>query len=194
MNLQLSKSPIGLEGIPGGGTGRPVGEAEVRATLGVARERAYARLADLLGITQGLSIVDGFRAAIAGLRAENGLSHEATIVGAFPVIVRGQGGGLYPRSAAAEKPGPAARHQCGVLHRDHARRPDDPAAGLHADLRSGPRRRMDGACPRAAANRPADTAKFSLCRPDAGLRLTAYNDVIDEPGRRWSLRESSRRT
>ncbi len=210
MNLQLSKSPIGLEGIPAaetvlsrvdgergeliiagervgdlvrktgfegviarlwsGGTGRPVGEAEVRATLGVARERAYARLADLLGITQGLSIVDGFRAAIAGLRAENGLSHEATIVGAFPVIVRGQGGGLYPRSAAAEKPGPAARHQCGVLHRDHARRPDDPAAGLHADLRSGPRRRMDGARPRAAADRPADTAKFSLYRPDAGLR------------------------
>ena len=37
----------------------------VRATLGAARERAYARIADLLGITQGLSIVDGFRAAIA---------------------------------------------------------------------------------------------------------------------------------
>ena len=35
---------------------------------------------------EGLSIVDGFRAAVAGLRAENGLDHEATIVGAFPVI------------------------------------------------------------------------------------------------------------
>ena len=34
----------------------------------------------------GLSIVDGFRAAIAALRAENGLTHEATIVGALPVI------------------------------------------------------------------------------------------------------------
>jgi citrate synthase len=105
MNLQLSKSPIGLDGIPAaetvlshvdgergeliiagervgdlvrktgfegvtarlwsGGTGQPIGEAEVRATLGAARERAYARLADLLGITRGLSIVDGFRAAIA---------------------------------------------------------------------------------------------------------------------------------
>ena len=126
MNLQLSKSPIGLDGIPAaetvlshvdgergeliiagtrvgdlvreagfegvtarlwsGGTGQPVAEATVRAALGAARERAFARLPDLLGITRGLSIVDGFRAAIAGLRAENGLSHEATIVGAFPVI------------------------------------------------------------------------------------------------------------
>src|SRR6202171_5366343 len=117
MNLQLSKSPIGLDGIPAaetvlshvdgergeliiagaragdlvrttgfagvparlwrGGAGEPIGEAEVRATLGAARGRAYGRLADLLGVTRGLSIVDGFRAAIAGLRAENGLSPEA---------------------------------------------------------------------------------------------------------------------
>jgi citrate synthase len=110
MNMQLSKTPIGLDGVPAaetvlshvdgergeliiagervgdlarktgfegvtarlwsGGTGQPVGEAAVRAALGAARERAFARLPDLLGITRGLSIVDGFRAAIAGLRAE----------------------------------------------------------------------------------------------------------------------------
>ena len=76
----------------------------------------------------------------------------------------------YIRQAlAAGKAGPAARHQCGVLHRDPARRAEDPAAGLHADLRGGPRRRLDGACARAAAHRPVDPAKFGLYRPDAGL-------------------------
>jgi citrate synthase len=360
MNMQLSKSPIGLDGVPAaetvlshvdgergeliiagervgdlvrktgfegvtarlwsGGTGQPVGEATVRAALGAARERAFARLPDLLGITHGLSIVDGFRAAIAGLRAENGLAHEATLVGAFPVIAgalvqrargadpvapdpavshaadtlsmmlgrkpearevaaldayfvtvcdhgmnastfttrvvastqadlfasvtagycaltgplhggapepvlemldaigsrerikpwvdgalgRGErlmgfghrvyrvrdpradvlkgaierhrsavcrrGRGLYPRGAAAEKSGPAARHQCGVLHRDPARRPEDPAAGLYADFRGRPRRRLDRARPRTTARRPADTTEFSLYRPDAGVR------------------------
>ena len=118
MNLQLSKSPIGLDGVPAaetvlshvdgergeliiagervadlvrksgfegvtarlwsGGTGQPVSEAEVRAALGEARARAFARLPDLMGITRGLSVVDGFRAAVAGLRAESGLRHEAT--------------------------------------------------------------------------------------------------------------------
>src|SRR6202049_424851 len=126
MNVQLSKSPIGLDGIPAaetvlshvdgergeliiagervgdlvrktsfegvtarlwsGGTGQRAAEASVRAALGAGRERAFAWLPDLLGTSRGLSIVDGFRAAIAGLRAENGLPHEATIVGAFPVI------------------------------------------------------------------------------------------------------------
>src|SRR3984893_2247496 len=126
MNMQLSKSPIGLDGVPAAetvlshvdgergdliiagervadlvrktgfegvtarlwsaGTGEPTPEATVRAALGAARERAFARLPNLLGITRGLSIVDGFRAAIAGLRSESGLPHEATIVGAFPGI------------------------------------------------------------------------------------------------------------
>src|SRR5438067_5266465 len=126
MNIQIAKTPIGLDGVPAaetvlshvdgergeliiagervgelarktgfegvtarlwsGGTGQPVGEAMVRAALGAGRERAFARLPELLGISRGLSIVDGFRAAIAGLRAEAGLAHEATIVGAFPVI------------------------------------------------------------------------------------------------------------
>jgi len=69
-----------------GATLATLSEANVRASLGAARERAFARLATLLPATRGLSIVDGFRAAVAGLRAENGLDHEATIVGAFPVI------------------------------------------------------------------------------------------------------------
>ena len=91
MNMQLSKTPIGLDGIPAaetvlshvdgergeliiagervgdlarktgfegvtarlwsGGTGQPVGEAAVRAALGAGRERAFARLPDLLGPT-----------------------------------------------------------------------------------------------------------------------------------------------
>src|SRR5882757_8619160 len=105
MNVQLTKSPIGLDGVPAaetvlshvdgergeliiagehvedlagtssfegvtarlwnGGTGRSFTEADVRTSLGAARERAFARLSDLLGATRGLSIVDGFRAAIA---------------------------------------------------------------------------------------------------------------------------------
>src|SRR5271166_3927477 len=59
----------------------PISEAEVRAALGEARVRAYARLPQLLAASDGLSIVDGFRAAVAGLRGENGLTHEATILG-----------------------------------------------------------------------------------------------------------------
>ena len=126
MNIQLTKSQIGLDGVPAaetvlshvdgergeliiagehvrnlagkssfegvtarlwnGATGKALNEAQVRASLGAARERAFARLPDLLPATRGMSIVDGFRAAVAGLRAESGLEHEATIVGAFPVI------------------------------------------------------------------------------------------------------------
>src|ERR1700724_3222824 len=114
MNMQLSKTPIGLDGVPAaetvlthvdgergeliiagermgdlvhktgfegatarlwsGGTGQSVGEATVRAALGAARERAFARLPALLEITRGLSIVDGFRAAVAAVRAENGMA------------------------------------------------------------------------------------------------------------------------
>src|SRR5258708_38306652 len=153
MNLQLSKSPIGLDGIPAaetvlshvdsergeliiagervgdlvrktsfegvtarlwsGGTGQPTAEATVRAALGAARERAFARLPDLPGITRGPSIVDGFRAAIAGLRAENGLPHEATIVGAFPVIA----GALAQRATGCEPvaPDPTVSHAADTL-------------------------------------------------------------------------------
>src|SRR4030088_3520208 len=162
MNLQLPKSPIGLDGIPAaeagvshgdgergeliiagervgdlvrktgfegvtarlwsGGTGQPTAEATVRAALGAARERAFARLPDLLGITRGLSIVDGFRAAIAGLRAENGLAHEATIVGAFPVIA----GALVQRASGGEPIAPDATvsHAADTLSMMLNRKPD----------------------------------------------------------------------
>jgi citrate synthase len=68
------------------GTASPIAEAEVRRSLGLARTRAFERLAQLLPAADGLSVVDGFRVATAGLRAENGLSHDAVIVGAMPVF------------------------------------------------------------------------------------------------------------
>jgi citrate synthase len=153
MNMQLAKTPIGLDGIAAaetvlshvdgergeliiagerigdlvgqtgfegvtarlwsGGTGQPVGEASVRAALGAARERAFIRLPDLLASTRDLSIVDGFRAAIAGLQAESGLPHEATIVGAFAVIA----GALVQRAAGADPvaPDPTASHAADTL-------------------------------------------------------------------------------
>ena len=162
MNLQISRSPIGLDGIPAaetvlshvdgergeliiagervgdlvrqtgfegvtarlwsGGTGQPVAEATVRASLGAARQRAFARLPDLLGITSGLSIVDGVRAAIAGLRAENGLPHEATIVGALPVIA----GALVQRSRGGDPiaPDPDISHAADTLSMMLGRTPD----------------------------------------------------------------------
>src|ERR1700752_673128 len=149
MNIHLTKSQIGLDGIPAaetvlshvdgergeliiagervadlasqssfegvtarlwnGATGHRLSEAAVRATLGAARVRAFARLPELLAATRGLSIVDGFRAAIAGLRAESGLEHEATIVGAFPEIA----GALVQRGDGAEPaaPDPAPRQR-----------------------------------------------------------------------------------
>ena len=97
-------------------------EANVRASLGAARERAFARLAELLPATRGLSIVDGFRAAVAGLRAENGLDHEATIVGAFPVIA----GALVQRAKGNDPvmPDPTASHAADTLSMMLGRKPD----------------------------------------------------------------------
>jgi citrate synthase len=161
MNIHLTKSQIGLDGVPAAetvlshvdgergeliiagehvaelasrssfegvtarlwtaATGRPLAEADVRKSLGAARERAFARLADLLPATRGLSIVDGFRAAIAGLRAENGLDHEATIVGAFPVIA----GALVRRASgdAPVAPDPNASHAADTLAMLRGRKP-----------------------------------------------------------------------
>jgi citrate synthase len=67
-------------------TGRAFDETDARTSLGRGRARAFARLPDLLPATCGLSIVDGVRAAIAGLHSENGIEDDAVIVGAFPVI------------------------------------------------------------------------------------------------------------
>ena len=100
----------------------PISEAEVRAALGEARVRAYARLPQLLAASEGLSIVDGFRAAVAGLRAENGLTHDATIVGALPVIV----GALVQRSngQAPLIPNVKLSHAADTLSMLHGRAPN----------------------------------------------------------------------
>ncbi|WFU16637.1 citrate synthase/methylcitrate synthase [Bradyrhizobium sp. CB3481] len=153
MNMQISKTPIGLDGIPAAetvlshvdgergeliiagervgdlagkssfegvtarlwnaATGASLTEADVRSRLGAARERAFARLPELLPATRGMSIVDGFRAAVAGLRGENGLEPEATIVGALPVIA----GALLQRAKGNDPiaPDPTLGHAADTL-------------------------------------------------------------------------------
>ena len=100
----------------------PISEAEVRAALGEARVRAYAHLPQFLSASEGLSIVDGFRAAIAGLRAENGLTHDATILGALPVIV----GALVQRAKGKPPniPNVKLSHAADTLSMLHARAPN----------------------------------------------------------------------
>jgi citrate synthase len=162
MNIHLTKSQIGLDGVPAaetvlshvdgergeliiagdyvgnlagkssfesvtarlwsGATGHVTDEAHVRASLGAARERAFARLPDLLPATRGMSVVDDFRAAIAGLRAESGLDHEATIVGAFPVIA----GALVQRAKGTDPVAPDsnASHAADTLKMLHNKRPE----------------------------------------------------------------------
>ena len=166
MNMQIQKSPIGLDGVPAAettlshvdgargeliiagervddlvrsasfegvtarlwtaGTGQPIGEAAVRAALGAARGRAFARLPQLLAAAGGLSIVDGVRAAVAALRSEPGLSDEATIVGAIPVIA----GALVARAngAAPAPPDPTLGHAADTLAMMHGRKPTARAA------------------------------------------------------------------
>ena len=153
MNIQLTKTQIGLDGVAAAETalshvdgergelviagehvkdlacrtsfegvtarlwsaasGKRTSEAEVRARLGAARERAFTRLPTSLSSAADLSIVDGFRAAIAGLHAETGLDHEATIVGAFPVVA----GALVRRikGLAPVAPDPNAGHAADTL-------------------------------------------------------------------------------
>lgn len=68
------------------GNDQAISEAETRRALGEARLRAFARLPQLLPATDGLSVVDGFRVGVAGLKGESGLTPEAVIVGAMPVL------------------------------------------------------------------------------------------------------------
>ena len=82
--------------------------------------------------------------------------------------VRGRGRGLYSRGAAAEKSGPPAGDQCRVLYGHPARRAEDSAPSLYADLRRRPRRGLDRPCQGAAAHRAPDPAEFVLYRADAG--------------------------
>jgi citrate synthase len=61
-------------------------EAETRAVLAQARRRAFDRLESILPATDGLSIVDGFRAAVAAIGPRDGIPPEAMSVGAMPVL------------------------------------------------------------------------------------------------------------
>jgi citrate synthase len=94
-------------------TGHSVSEAEVQTSLGTARQRAFARLPELLAASRGMSIIDGFRVGVASLRAEDELDHEATIVGAGPVIA----GALVQRANGREPiaPDPSASHAADTL-------------------------------------------------------------------------------
>ncbi|WP_170323367.1 citrate synthase/methylcitrate synthase [Bradyrhizobium sp. STM 3809] len=169
MTIQLSKSPIGLDGVPAaetvlshvdgqhgeliiaghrvadlaaasgfGGvtarlwsaaTKRSLSEADVRASLAIARQRAFARLPEVLAATGGMSIIDGYRAAIAALRPEPGLDDEATIVGAGPVIA----GALVQRARGVPPiaPDPQLSHAADTLRMV---RGDTPGAGEVAAL------------------------------------------------------------
>jgi len=71
----------------------------------------------LLAGSRPMSIIDGFRAALAALRAEEGLAHEATIVGAGPVIA----GALVQRARGREAvaPDPTAGHAADTLRMLH---------------------------------------------------------------------------
>ena len=162
MNMQLTKSPIGLDGVPAAETvlshvdgergeliiaGERVGDLAAQDRLrrrdraAVERREPASRSAKprcaprsarrasapspgcrtCCRHTRGLSIVDGFRAAIAGLRAENGLTHEATIVGAFPVIA----GALVQRAQGRDPiaPDPTVSHAADTLSMLLGRKP-----------------------------------------------------------------------
>jgi len=67
-------------------SGKPVEADAARATLGKAREAAFARLPALLPAAEGLPVIAGFRAAVAGLKPIAGMADEAVLVGAMPVI------------------------------------------------------------------------------------------------------------
>ncbi|HEY4125008.1 MAG TPA: citrate synthase/methylcitrate synthase [Rhizomicrobium sp.] len=97
----------------------PISEAEVRAALGAARVRAFGYVPRMLAASEGLSVVDGFRASVALLHAEHGSSPEATIVGALPVIV----GALVRRARgeAAVAPDATLGHAMDTLRMLHGR-------------------------------------------------------------------------
>src|SRR5262249_49929603 len=102
-------------------TGQPISEAEVRATLGDARDRAFQRLPQLMHATEGLSIVDGTGAATGGRASEEGLGREAGMVAATPVIV-----GALVQSANGNKPvtpNSRASHAADTLSMLHGRSP-----------------------------------------------------------------------
>ncbi len=123
----------GFEGVTArlwsAGCGAAITEAEVRARLGEGRRRAFAHLPQLLAAAEGLSVVDGFRAATACLRAEHGLSDDAVIVGALPVIATALA--RHAKGAAPVAPDETLSHAADtlrMLHGDNGPTPDEAAA------------------------------------------------------------------
>jgi citrate synthase len=58
----------------------------IRTDLGIAREQAFDRLPAIFAVTDGMKIIDGFRAAVAALRPAKDASADLTLLGAMPVI------------------------------------------------------------------------------------------------------------
>lgn len=79
-----------------GGDDRTAG---LKAALGEARVRAFARLDKILPAAEGLPIMAGFRAAIAAIAPEDGVADEITLLGAMPVLAA-----ALARRAAGEAP------------------------------------------------------------------------------------------
>jgi len=107
-------------------SGAVIGEAEVRAQLGEARQRAFRRLSILLAGARDMPLVAGFRAAMAALKDEPGLSAQAVIVGALPVIAA-----ALARQAKGEEaitPDPGLPQAADLLHMLRG----EPAAGVEA--------------------------------------------------------------
>ncbi len=93
--------------------GSPIGESEVRHSLGVARARTFERLPAILSAAEGLPIAAGFRAGVAALGPIDRLPDEAALVGAMPVIAAA----LVRRSRgeAPIAPHPALGHSADTL-------------------------------------------------------------------------------
>src|SRR5215831_16069416 len=115
MNIQITKS--GLDGVPAAETVLSHVDGE-RGELIIAGEHVgtLAAKSSFEGVTARLwngaskttlseaDVRASLGAAIAGLRAEKGLEHEVTIVGAFPVIA----GALVRRAKRLEPVAPDA--------------------------------------------------------------------------------------
>jgi citrate synthase len=93
--------------------GRTIDEAAVRGLLGEARTRAFERLPSILRATAGMSIIGGFRAAVAALRPEEGLPDEAVLVGSMPVLAAALA--RQSRGEAPIAPDPQASHAADTL-------------------------------------------------------------------------------
>ncbi len=105
----------------------------VRNQLAEARIRAFAMLPSIFPVSDGMPVVDGFRAAVAALRPQPGLAPAITLLGAMPVIAAA----LVRRAGGAEAVAPHgdlghAADFLSMLRGDAASK--DEAAALNAYL------------------------------------------------------------